>query len=393
MDSAKITQLRRHYEHVLFDDVVPFWLKNSPDREHGGFLHMLDNDGTPYSTDKYMWPIARETWFFSALCHMVEKREEWLEMARLGWDFIMKHAFHESGRAYFSFTREGKPLTMPRQIFSETFIIIAAIRYHLVTGDEEAARIARELYRKVVEWADTPIAGSQKAIPGARPMSGHAVPMILLNVTREMALLDGESEELRKVADTCLAKVLDKHVHADRKLLFENVAPDGTPMLDIPEGRLVLPGHAIESAWFLMQEGVARGDDTIVKRACDLTLWMLEFGWDQQYGGLFYFLDSEGKQPLPLEWDMKLWWCHNEALFATLLATKLTGDYRFEAWYDRVHVYAFTKHTDTQYGEWFGYLHRDGTVSHRFKGSAWKCCFHLPRQLLYSWLLLKEMES
>ncbi|MFC1509004.1 AGE family epimerase/isomerase [Candidatus Omnitrophota bacterium] len=393
MDASKITNLRKLYEHSLFDDVIPFWMKHSPDREYGGYFTLLNYDGSLYGTDKFMWPQAREVWFFSTLCDTVEKRPEWVEMATIGWDFIMKHAFHDNGRAYFSFKRDGTPLTMPRQIFSETFIIIAAIRYHRITGDLQAAQIARDLFKKVVEWADTPIAGSQKAISGARPMSGHAVPMILLNVIREMTLLDGETDELRELADRSLSKVLDFHVHPERKLLFEQVAPDGSLMLDIPEGRLVLPGHAIESAWFLMQEGLARNDQSIIDRACDLTIWMLDFGWDKEYGGLYYFLDSEGKPPLPLEWDMKLWWCHNEALYALLLAHKMKGDSIYEDWYDSVHEYSFTHHPDPEYGEWYGYLHRDGTVSHRFKANSWKCCFHLPRQLLYGWQLLKEMEN
>jgi N-acylglucosamine 2-epimerase len=393
MDKEKITRLRKLYETTLFGDVVPFWMKNSPDREYGGYLTMLSRDGSPYGTDKFMWPQAREVWFFSTLCHTVERRQEWLDMAKLGWDFIVKHAFDENGRAYFSFQRDGVPLSKPRKIFSETFIIIAAVRYALVTGDRQAADIARRLYRMVVDMAETPEAGSQKAIPGVRPMVDHSIPMILLNVTREMALLDGEKPEFREIADRCIHKVLDLHVHPERKLLFEQVAPDGSLRLDIPEGRLVLPGHAIESSWFLMQEGMARNDRDLIKKACDLTIWMLEYGWDQEYGGLFYFLDSEGNQPLPLEWDMKLWWCHNEALYALLLAHHLTGEKIYESWYDKVHDYAFMVHPDPVHGEWFGYLHRNGSVSHTFKGSAWKGCFHLPRHLLYSWQLLSKMES
>ena len=246
---------------------------------------MLDRDGSVYGTDKFMWPQAREAWFFSTLCHTVEKRAEWLDMASLGWDFIMKHGFNDQGRAYFSFKRDGTPLTEPRKIFSEAFVIIAGVRYSLVTGDSNAADFVRDLYRKVILWAETPVAGSQKAIPGARAMIDHAIPMILLNVTREMTLLDGELSEYREISDRCLSRILDFHIHPERKLLFEQVAPDGSLMLDIPEGRLVLPGHAIESAWFLMQEGEARGDQSIIDRACDLTIWMLEFGWDKNMAG------------------------------------------------------------------------------------------------------------
>ena len=393
MDKEKITEHRKLYERMLFDDVIPFWMKHSPDREYGGYLHMLDRDGSPYSTDKFAWPHGREVWFFSTLCDTVEKRSEWLDMAKLGWDFITKHFFDRDGRIYYSFTRDGTPLSIPRRIFSETFVIIAGARYARVTGDNEAADIARNLFRKVKEWAEKPVAGSQKAIPGARNMISHGIPMIMLNVTHEMMNLDGETPELMAYSDKCLEKILNLHIHPERRLVFENVAPDGSLMLDIPEGRLLIPGHALESAWFIMQEGMSRNDQSLIDRACELTLWELEFGWDREYGGITYFMDSEGKPPLSLESDMKLWWCHNEALLALLHAISLKGGGEFEKWYDRVHDYTFNMFPDPELGEWMGYFHRDGRVALRVKGSNWKCCFHLPRHLLFGWQLLSKMES
>lgn len=393
MDKKKITEHRQLYEQMLFDDVIPFWMKYSPDREYGGYLHMLDRDGTPYSTDKFAWPHGREVWFFSTLCDTVEKRREWLDMARLGWDFITRHFFDKDSRVYYSFTRDGTPLTIPRHIFSETFVIIAGARYARVTGDEEAALIARNLFGKVREWAETPLAGTQKAISGARDMVTMAIPMIMLNVTREMMALDGETPELMEYSDTCLDKLLNLHIHSERKLAFENVSPDGSLMLDLPEGRFLIPGHAIEAAWFIMQEGIARKDQSLIDTGCELTLWELDFGWDKEYGGIIYLMDSEGKPSLPLESDMKLWWCHNEALIALLHAIYLKGDSIFEEWYDRVHRYTFGLFPDREYGEWIGYYHRDGRMALPLKGSNWKCCFHLPRHLLFGWQLLKKMES
>jgi len=393
MDKKKITEHRKLYERMLFDDVIPFWMKYSPDRQHGGYLHMLDRDGTPYSTDKFAWPHAREVWFFSTLCDEVEKRQEWIDMAKLGWDFIMKHFFDSEGRVYYSFTREGTPLSIPRRIFSETFVIIAGVRYARVTGDHKAAETARTLYRKVVDWAKTPIAGSQKAIHGSRPMIAQGIPMIMLNVTREMMLLDGETPELMAYSDGCIDTILNRHLHPERRLLFENVAPDGSLMTDYPEGRFLIPGHALEAAWFIMVEGMARGNRTLIERACELTLWELQFGWDKEYGGITYFMDSEGEPALALESDMKLWWCHNEALLALLHALLLNGGEEFEQWYDRVHDYTFGLFPDPEYGEWIGYYHRDGRVALRVKGSNWKGCFHLPRHLLFGWKLLSKMES
>ena len=106
-----------------------------------------------------------------------------------------------------------------------------------------------------------------------------------------------------------------------------------------------------------------------------------------------YFVDAEGKPNEQLEWDMKLWWPHTEALYAPLLAYHLTGDSFFAEWYERVHNWAFSHFPDTRHGEWFGYLHRDGSVASRLKGSQWKGPFHLPRALLYGWRVLEEMKN
>ena len=54
--------------------------------------------------------------------------------------------------------------------------------------------------------------------------------------------------------------------------------------------------------------------------------WMWRRGWDEEYGGLFYFRDLRG---LPVQdyWhDMKFWWPQCEAIIATQLAWTLTGD-------------------------------------------------------------------
>lgn len=393
MDKQLISTHRKLYETMLLDDVIPFWLKHSPDRENGGYLHMLNRDGSAYSTDKFAWPHGREVWTFATLCDEVEKRDEWLDMAKLGWDFIVKHFINDEGRVWYSVDRKGTPLSIPRRIFSETFVIMAAVRYARVTGDQQAAEIARSMFKKVQEMIDTPAAAPQKGIAGVRDMITMAIPMIMMNVTREMMLLEGETPELLAYSSQCIDTFLTKHVHPERKLVFENVAPDGSLMLDYPEGRFLIPGHAIEGAWFIMQEGMTRNDQTLIDKACELMLWELDFGWDKEFGGITYFMDSEGGVPLPLESDMKLWWCHNEALIALLHALHLKGGAEYEGWYRKIHDYTFDLFPDKEYGEWQGYYHRDGRVAQPLKGSNWKCCFHLPRHLIVGWQLLKKLEA
>ena len=101
-----------------------------------------------------------------------------------------------------------------------------------------------------------------------------------------------------------------------------------------------------------------------------------------------YFRDLRG---LPVQdyWhDMKFWWPHCEALIATLLAWTLTGDEKYARRHRQVHEWSFRHFPDPEFGEWYGYLHRDGRVSVPLKGNMWKGPYHLPRMLWYCWRLL-----
>ena len=113
------------YKAELFDSVIPFWEKYSLDTECGGYFTCLDRDGTVYDTDKFIWLRAREVWMFSHLYNRIEKRESWLELARLGAEFLKKHGRDRDGNFYFSLARDGTPLTAPYNIYSDCFSVIA----------------------------------------------------------------------------------------------------------------------------------------------------------------------------------------------------------------------------------------------------------------------------
>ena len=164
-------------------------------------------------------------------------------------------------------------------------------------------------------------------------------------------------------------------------------------MIDNPAGRTINPGHACENAWFLMNEAAYSNDKKLLEKALNMLDWSLEKGWDREYGGVMYFVDSADKPCEQLEWDMKLWWVHNEILIATLMAYGMTGDKKYWDWFEKVHQYTFSHFPDNEYGEWYGYLHRDGTVSHTLKGSMWKGPYHLPRCLILCERLLGMIEE
>jgi N-acylglucosamine 2-epimerase len=377
------------YRRALLEDVVPFWERHSIDRECGGFFSCLDRDGAVYDTDKFVWLQARQVWTFSMLYNRCESRPEWLAVARHGAEFLRAHGRAPGGGWYFSLTREGRPLVQPYNIFSDCFAAMALAQYGLAAQDEDAADLARTTYRGILRRRENPKGIYNKLVPGTRPLKNFALPMILCNLTLELEHLLPK-EETEAAMNACLNAVPGDFLDPERNLILENVAPDGS-RVDSFEGRLLNPGHAIEAMWFLMDIGARRGDRALIEQAAAITLSTLDFAWDREYGGVYYFLDRLGHPPQQLEWDQKLWWVHMETLIALLLGQQSSRRAECREWFERVHAYTWERFPDPRHGEWFGYLNRHGEVLLPLKGGKWKGCFHVPRGLFRCWKLLEGM--
>jgi len=391
MQIARIKELKNLYREVLLKDIVPFWTKHSIDWVNGGYYSYLDRDGSILNTDKSVWILGRQCWLYSKLYNTVDKRAEWLEAAKNGYDFLNKYCFDSDGRMFFQVTKDGQPLRKRRYFFSETFAVMAYVEYAKAAGIEESLEKARNVYKSIIRMYETPGILPPKIIPETRKLRSHGNTMSLLATS----LVINEADEngfYEKAIDNCVNDIFRYFVKNDRKALLEVVGENGE-IIDNPDGRCINPGHSIESSWFLMHEGMRRNDKSIIDRAVEILDWSFERGWDKEYGGLLSFVDLDGKPPEKVEWDMKYWWPHNETMYATLLAHYLTGDAKYEALYEKVHAWTFKHFPDPEYGEWYGYLHRDGSVSLPIKGSVWKGPFHIPRQLLYGIELLEKMEN
>ena len=375
------------YKKELFERVIPFWLKYSPDKRYGGYFTCLNENGEIYDTKKYMWLQARQSWFFSKLYNTIEQKPEWLEAAKLGIDFIRKHGITSKGRVYFSLTREGKPFHIQRKIFSECFYVMALFEYAKATDNHNLLNEAINIFKKILMWSkDLSLVGQPK-LTGNPSASTLAVPMILLNIIDEINRTH-KNINYNNIAAECVQEI-HLHVKGKIKAVLENVGKDGS-LLDSPEGRLINPGHSIEAAWFLLHYIKNNPNKEIEKIALRMIDWSLDRGWDKKYGGIFYFLDYKNLPLLQLEWSMKLWWSHTEALYALVLAWSLTKDIKYWKQFEKIHEWTFSHFQDKKYGEWFGYLDRQGNKTHSLKGGAYKGCFHVPRFLLYSIKLLEK---
>ena len=396
---AKKMQAARAWVQEQLADSVSFWLTHGMDAEHGGVYTCLDREGAVYSTDKSVWMQGRCAWLFAWLCHLYGQKPEWMAAAKSCLDFLEAHCINRAagGRMYFTVTAEGKPLRQRRYCFSEGFYAIANAEYYGLTGEQvylDRARWAYELiYRLNNGLMQDPTGLGPKTIPETRTGRALADPMIFLNIVGILRRVDPahKAEYDARSAESTRA-ILQYHRHPELKCTLESVAMDGTPELWYTAGRVVNPGHDIECSWFLMEEANYRGDGALHQQAEAVFRDAIEAGWDKEYGGLLYFIDCLGKPTEAYEHDMKLWWPHDEILIASLMAYRDTKEGYYLDWFFKTLDYCKTHFADEEYGEWYGYLRRDGKPTMPpTKGSTFKGPFHLPRMLSMVDVMLGEV--
>lgn len=385
-----MNQYARIYRDALLNDVVPFWEKHSLDWEYGGYFTCLDREGKVFDTDKFVWLQGRQAWTFAMLYNKVEKNPSWLETSRLGIDFLKKHGMDAEGNFYFSLDRKGSPLVQPYNIFSDCFAAMAFSQYGQASGDQESLDLAVSTFNNILKRQHNPKGKYSKIIPDTRPLKGFSLPMILSNLCLELEpLLDKSLVE--ETIDACVREVMEVFLDRESLMVYENLLEDGS-LSDSFEGRLINPGHGIEAMWFMMDIAKRRGDKALATLAKDVTLNLLDYGWDKEFGGIFYFLDRKGHPPQQLEWDQKLWWVHLETLVALAKAYQMTGDAACMDWFEKVHNYSWKHFADPEFGEWYGYLNRRGEVLLPLKGGKWKGCFHVPRGMFQVWRTLDSCD-
>ena len=371
------------------NDIMPFWLEHGLDRENGGVYTCLDREGKLYDRTKSVWFQGRYSFVLSFAYNNVEQRPEWLEAARCCLDFIENHCFDDDGHMYFEVDADGTPLRKRRYVFSESFAAIAMAEYSLATGEKHWAQRALEVFKDMRRFLSTPGYLEPKYMPSVKTQ-GHSITMIMINVASRLKKVVDDPELDVQISES-LEKLEKNFVHPEFKALLETVGPDGE-FIDTSAGRTINPGHCIETSWFLLDVAQDRGgDDPLTQLALRILDWSWAWGWDEQYGGIINFRDCRNFPPQDYSQDMKFWWPQTEAIIASLYAYKVTGDEKYLERHRQISEWTYAHFPDRKCGEWYGYLHRDGSVAQPAKGNIFKGPFHIPRMMIKSYSLCKEI--
>lgn len=379
------------YKNDMVNNIMPFWMKHGLDRKHGGVYTCVDRDGTLMDTTKSVWFQGRFGFIAAFAYNNIEKNPEWLAASKSCLDFIEAHCFDTDGRMYFEVTEDGIPLRKRRYVFSESFAAIAMSEYAIASGDRSYAKKALALFKQIQHFISTPGLLQPKYLDTLKAQ-GHSITMILINTaSRIRAAIDDPA--LKEQIDRSLETLCKYFIHPEFKALLEMVGPNGE-FIDTCNGRVINPGHCIETAWFILEEAKYRGwDKKMVDTALTILDWSWEWGWDKEFGGIINFRDCRNLPCQDYSQDMKFWWPQTEAIIATLYAYQATKDEKYLKMHKQISDWTYAHFPDPEFGEWYGYLHRDGTVAQPAKGNIFKGPFHIPRMLTKGYMLCEELLS
>ena len=358
----------------LLNNVLPFWAKHAIDYECGGLYNMIDREGKTYGTDKNAWFAGRTTYTYSLAYNELDKNDEYLKIAKNMYDFLPKCELDESGRLPFIVARDGRALIVDSAYFTETFAAIGCAEYYIATGEAEAWQRAEKYFDIAYQLYKADLARTPTVNPPVPETKALGPSMIMLSTAQVLRKVDKEKYD--PIARECADEILRHFIEG--KGLLENVGLNGE-FIDSPNGREVNPGHSLEAAWFVMAEGVYQNNDLYKQKAKEIIDISMKLGYRD--GGIIAFCDCDGNPPDHLEWDMKIWWPQCEAIIANLLCYNVFGEEKYLRDFEALRDWCFERYPDKEYGEWFGYMHYDGTRSNNLKGNFSKGPFHLPRML------------
>ena len=385
MEKGNMVEFGEKCRKELLGNIMPFWMEHGWDREHGGVYTCLDRDGTLMDHTKSVWFQGRFAYILSCAFNHVERNGEWLDAAKSTIGFFERHCFDARGKMYFEVAADGTPLRMRRYLFSECFAAMALAEYAKASGDGACAERALDLFRRIRAFAADPAMTPPKYEP-TFATQGHSLTMILINVAMTLKQVSDDPALDRQI-DESIDLLTRCFMHPEFRCLLETVGPNGE-FIDTCVGRTINPGHAIETSWFLMDVAQKRGDSALLETAIRILDWSWNWGWDgERGGGIISFRDCRNFPPQCYEQDMKFWWPQCEAVIANMEAFALTGEKRHCDRFRLAADWAWAHLKDPDFPEWFGYLHRDGTVAQPAKGNIFKGPFHIPRMLVKCWML------
>ena len=342
-----LVQLRDNYQDRLFNQYLPFWDKGGIDRRRGGFLCELNDNGSVTDNTKFIWYQGRGIWVYSFLYNEFGKDARWLEIARQGRDFMVKHMYAGGGKWRENVRGDGTPLEGPGEnVYGRLFAALGLAEYYRAAGRNEDFQLAEESIRAAMTAYDNPnYTDTHTALytgldidPRGLRSQGHSMVAVVALSGLLAARADAELEDLRR---RHVELIVEKFWNPQYRIVNEYLRHDYSRAPGAAAHMFV--GHAVETLWIVMAEAVRRRDGKLFDAAAGRVRRLLEMCWDYIFDGLgdgnFFVFGANGRPRGP-EYNVKTMFAHCEAMIACMIVLEHTGAAWAAEWYERLRAYA-----------------------------------------------------
>ncbi len=380
------------FRKELTENILPFWMRHTVDRENGGFYGTVSCDlKVDKEAPRAAVINARILWTFSAAYRLLGN-PEYREMADHAYAYILDKFWDKQyGGVYWLLDHLGNPISDRKQIYAQAFAIYGLAEYYRATGKAESLERAQQLFRLIEEKSRDRAYGGYLEACGRDwgALDDLRLSAKDLNCPKSMNthlhVMEAYTNLLRAWKDPELAARQKALLEATLDHIVDGATGHFRMFFDRQWNSLtdhISFGHDIEGSWLIYEAAEVLGDPELFARArrlaTEMAFAVYEQGLDKD-GSLFYEANSKGVLIDP----NKHWWAQAEAVVGFYNAWQLSRDVRFLEASRRAWEYIETHVVDKVHGEWHAKLTPQGVPFTEKEDpndaclvGPWKCPYH-----------------
>ena len=340
--------------------ILDFWYPAAVDRRNGGFLNLLDADGSVLDAEqKHLVASARFAVLFS-MGALSGTGGDWCRQAAAdAVDFLWRAHRDPVHGGYFWVLRGDQPLDRRKQSYGHAFVVLAGAVAHRagVSGAQRLLEDAVDVVeRQFFRGGDLALNTASEDFGEVTTYRGQNPNMHLCEAFIAAFEATGHPPYLDRayrIADVLVRQVTTRI----GGFVWENFDAAWRPdwerrprdRASIEAASGVVPGHQIEWAKLLGILARHRDADWLLPEAVHLYRLGWDFGWDRNHGGFYNGLGRD----MTVEDPRPSYWSPSEAIGGAAVLAVATGNPDYWADYEKAWDYALTNLVDQEHGGWF----------------------------------------
>jgi mannobiose 2-epimerase len=381
--------LKSELQKELVENILPYWMEKTVDKENGGFYGRIDGQEQVHpEANKGAVLNTRILWTFSA-AYRIYNNPQYLEVAERAFQYIVDYFVDkEYGGVYWELDYLGNPANMRKQIYAQGFAIYGFSEFYRATGRKEALDEAVKLFRLLEQHAYDPEYGGyiEARDRDWQPIDDMRLSSREINAPKSMNthlhILEPYTNLLRVWRDPALERAQERLVH----VFCNHIVSRDTHHLVLffdekwePQSNIYSYGHDIECSWLLYEAAEVLGDEELLALVKPVCMAVIQAAYEglQDDGSMIY--ESEGDH---FDWTRQ-WWVQAETVVGSAYAYKISGDVHYLQNSQKTWEYIKNYVIDRENGEWFLSISPDGQVNREGdKAGFWKCPYHNARMCM-----------